>query len=149
THLSLSYDPESASDNFVLDSAGPEQLDLSDLSVSSVTRNDDGDDDPTNDRASVLVAEGDILDLPRRLEGTLSLPAPDDADAPVLVDLTATPAIGTIQAEVRNFIAPDPIPDVPAQRDGLPEPDDLASFIQRGDAFKAGLRVTEIERVGF
>jgi len=143
THLSLEYDPEAESDNFVLDSAGPEQLDLQDLSVSSVQRDDD-----TN-RAQVLIAEGKILDLPRRVEGTLSLPAPEAADGPVAVDLVATPPLGTIEAEVRNFVAPDPIGDMPAQRQGLPAPDDYASFIQRGDAFKAKVKITSVKRVGF
>ena len=160
--LSLEYDADAPSDNFVLDSTGEKQLNLTGLKVSSVTRDEPTAADPpgTAARAQVLVATGEVLGLPRRVEGTLKTPAPDRPDDPVLVDLVGTPSlVGEINATVRNFVAPDPIPAMPAQRQGLTDPKavvadgkpvgDWASFIQRGDAFKADLHVSSIKRVGF
>lgn len=160
--FTLEYDAAAASDNFVLDSTGEKQLSLTDLKVASVTRDEPTADDPpgTAARAQVLVATGEVLGLPRRVEGTLRTPSPDRPDDPVLIDLTGTPLlVDQINAQVRNFIAPDPIPDMPAQRQGLTDPKaiggdgqpvgDWASFVQRGDAFKADVHVSSIKRVGF
>lgn len=152
--LTLDYDPAAASDNFVLDSSGEKQLDLTELEVSSVACDDD------TGRARVLIATGEILDLPQRVEGTLRTPAPDKPDDPILVDLTATPPLGAINAYVRNFIAPDPVPGLPAQRDGLFQPPDAqlldhtdnfdwVRFGQQGDAFDGEVHISQVKRVGF
>lgn len=160
--LTLEYDADAPSDNFVLDSTGEKQLNLTGLKVASVTRDEPTAADPpgTAARAQVLVATGEVLGLPRRVEGTLKTPAPDRPNDPVLIDLEGTPSlVDQINATVRNFIAPDPIPAMPAQRQGLTDPKaigvdgkpvgDWASFIQRGDAFKADVHVSSIKRVGF
>lgn len=143
TRVSMDYDPTSSQDNFVVDTAGDKQLNLKGLSVSSVSRDD------STGLAKVLLAEGQVLGIPKKLAGTLKTPAPDRPDDPVLVDLTATPALGSIDATVRNFIAPNPIPGMAAQRNGLPAPTDTASFIQRGDAFQGELHISGVKRVGF
>ena len=160
--MTLAYDADAATDNFVLDGTGEKQLSFTDLKVAAVTRDEPTADDPpgTAARAQVLVATGEILGLPKRVEGTLKTPAPGRPDDPVLIDLTGTPLlVDQINASVRNFIAPDPIPDMPAQRQGLADPKaiggdgkpagDWASFIQRGDAFKADVHVSSIKRVSF
>ncbi|MGH9282309.1 MAG: hypothetical protein ACRD0S_05175, partial [Acidimicrobiales bacterium] len=154
--LTLDYDAEATTDNFVLDSTGEKQLDLTGLKASSVRR------DTGTGRAQVLIAEGEVLDLPRKVEGTLVTPAPDQEDDPILVDLTATPELGAINATVRNLIAPDPTIDIdmPPQRAGLPQPPaaqlldptddfDWASFVQRGDAFRGEVHISKVKRVGF
>lgn len=145
TKVFLDYDPEVSSDNFVLDTEGAEQMDITDVVVSSVTR----DESVVPARGKVLIAEGQILDIPKRVAGTLLTPAPDKPNDPILVDMEATPPLGSIDVAVRNFIAPDPIPDMAPQRAGLPAPDDWVSFIQRGDAFKGEVHISSVKRVGF
>ncbi|HET7488736.1 MAG TPA: hypothetical protein VFJ85_12465 [Acidimicrobiales bacterium] len=154
--LTLDYDQAAPTDNFVLDSTGEKRLNLTGLRLSSVTRSETPNQPA---RASVLVATGQVLGLPYRVEGTLHTPAPGKPDDPVLIDLKGTPSlVDQIDANVRNFIAPDPIPSMPAQRQGLADPKalvggkpvgDWASFIQRGDAFEGDLHVSSINRVGF
>lgn len=158
TRATLEYDPSKAGRNLVFDSSGTELIDLTGLRLSSVER------DPDTGKAKVLVAEGEVLDLPRKVEGTLRLPRPDPVgkDDPVAVDLTATPPLGAVNATVRNYIAPDPFAGaaVPAQRAGLPpmcgpvgppgcEPYDTVTFRQRGEAFKAEAHVTSVKRAGY
>jgi hypothetical protein len=102
----------------------------------------------------VLVAEGQILNLPNVVTGTLDLPKDDDdpdtpEDAPT-VKITASPPIGQVDATVRNFITPDPFIDpVPARSTGFAAPDQEITFRQLGASFKAEAHIKDVAGVGY
>ena len=137
THVDLFYDPTIKSDNLLVDTSGTELMDFTGLEFSSVSRADDGS-------ADVLIATGQVLDLPQHVDGSLDMPATKD-DAPS-VEVNADPPLGTVDLLVRNFIAPDPVPfGAPAQRAGLEDPSQEVTYFQRGDSFKAEAHIGDVK----
>jgi hypothetical protein len=130
-----------------------EKLNLRNLDISAVK-----DDDPTQ-APLILVAEGSILGLPERIDGTIHMPIsqeeqdalPEDDplkyDKPAF-DIVASPPLDTVDLQVRNFVAPDPLPPVAAARNGV-VPDQTITFLQRGDDFKADVLIHDVAGGGF
>ena len=138
-------DPPELVQNLRIQADNPpgEKLDLRNLDISVVK-----DDDPTKEPL-VLVAEGDILGLPERIDGTIHMPDEDPAafDKPAF-DIVASPPLDTVDVQVRNFVAPDPLPPVAAPRNGA-SVDQSITFQQRGDAFKADVLIHDVAGGGF
>ena len=100
----------------------------------------------------VLVADADINDLPSLVTGTLDLPTTekDEEEAPT-IDITATPAIGGVDATVQNFIAPNPfVKPIPTRIvSGFGAPTQTATFRQRGESFLATAHIEDVRGFGY
>lgn len=147
--VNLFLDPEETDptkQNLVFTSTGDEQMDITDLALSSVKPDPD-----QADGVDVIVAEGQLLDLPQKVTGNLHLPSgPDDAPS---VDIDAGPGsslLGSADFMFQNFIAPDPLPTAaPAQRAGLAAPDQYFNVWQRGDALRGVAHIEDVDGVTF
>jgi hypothetical protein len=163
SHALVTYDPTQSSNNFDITTSGDKQMSLVGdqpcpwgsatpvgttiaagspqcFEVSSVSL------DPTTGSPKVLIADGNIADIPKSVVGTLYFPSGGSPD----VDLTATPALGHVDAVVRNFIAPNPIlQSVPDRSTGFGAPTQEVSFFQRGSAFEAEAHIGDVSGFGY
>ncbi|MEX0875645.1 MAG: hypothetical protein WD646_00860 [Actinomycetota bacterium] len=149
TNVEVFYDPTIKTDNLLVETEGDETMDFTDLEFSSVSRSDnETPEDPDDDKADILIATGQVLGLPKHVDGSLDMPA-DDEDAPS-VEVNADPPLKTVDLIVRNFIAPDPVVlGMPEQRDGLEDPAHEVSYFQRGDSFKAEAHIGDVKGFGY
>ncbi len=163
SHALVTYDPTQPTNNFDVTTSGDKQMSLIGtqpcewgsstptgtvipagspqcFEVSSVSR------DATTNQAKVLIADGNIANIPESLKGTLFFPDGGSPD----VDITATPALGHVDAVVRNFIAPNPIlQSVPDRTTGFGAPTQEVSFFQRGSAFEGEAHIGDVSGFGF
>src|SRR5207248_2344182 len=97
----------------------------------------------------ILVARANLNDLPSSVTGTLDLPK-EDGEAPT-VDLTADPPIGSVDATVVNFIAPDPfVKPIPNRTvSGFGTPTQTITFRQLGTSFKAEAHIQHVRGAGY
>jgi hypothetical protein len=115
TKVDLRYDPRiHDGTNLTMNTVATKKLNLADLRLSLVRRAVDENGDPLP-KPNVLVAEADILGLPRNIEGTIDLPGTVAVSAVPATDPTAK--IDSIDATVRNFIVPDPMPSTEPARE--------------------------------
>ena len=147
--VNLYLNPEEtdpAKQNLVFTSTGDEQMDFTELAFSSVKP-----DSSQADGVDVIVVEGQLLDLPQKVTGSLHLPSgPDDAPS---VDIDAGPGsslLGSADITFQNFIAPDPLPtSAPNQRAGLAAPNQYFNVWQRGDALRGVAHIEDVDGVTF
>lgn len=115
TKVDLRYDPRiHDGTNLTMTTVAAKKLNLADLRLSLVRRAVDENGDPLP-KPNVIVAEADILGLPRNIEGTIDLPGTVAVSAVPATDPTAK--IDSIDATVRNFIVPDPMPSTEPARE--------------------------------
>ncbi len=159
------YDPSLRANNLIVDTdsqinlVGIPQLDPSlperKFTVSMVEGKRKSDDNASPDYNTVipdvLVAEAKITGLPKKVTGTIDLPG--------ALEITADPPLGAVDATVRNFIVPDPMPTAEPVRNigpGLtvgPNDPDLQKvvFFGRQDTdtdrllFKATAHITDVK----
>ncbi|HEY1827264.1 MAG TPA: hypothetical protein VGF87_04550, partial [Acidimicrobiales bacterium] len=154
----VNYDPTKASNNFSVTTSGDKQMSLvGDAPCPWGSATPTGTTIPagspqcfefsslslntTNNTPQYLIADGNIANIPRSVTGTLFFPQGGSPD----VALTATPALGHVDAVVRNFLAPNPIlQSVPARSTGFGDPTQEVSFFQRGAAFEAEAHVGNV-----
>ncbi|CAN5741953.1 hypothetical protein BH20ACT2_BH20ACT2_10730 [soil metagenome] len=132
--VDVTFDPAIRTDNLAVKAEGGAlPVDLLDLELSSV------------EPGEVLVVEGSLRGLPAVVAGTIDL-----ADPPAF-NVTATPALGALDATFRNFIAPDPTPGAAPERSvpGFGTPTQELVVFQRGDALRAEAHITDVSSVGF
>jgi hypothetical protein len=165
SHALVTYDPTQPTNNLDITTSGDKQMSLGGTApcawgsatptgttiaagspqcfeVSSVSR----DDTAKPAQPKVLIADGNIADVPRSVTGTLFFPDGGSPD----VDVTATPALGHVDAVVRNFIAPNPIlQSVPDRSTGFGAPTQEVSFFQRGSAFEGEAHIGDVSGFGF
>ncbi|MGH2726751.1 MAG: hypothetical protein ACRDKS_07215, partial [Actinomycetota bacterium] len=107
TKVDFRYDPTLADQQLKLDTEGDEKVNLKDLRFSLVKRAKDADGNFVA-VPDVIVADGQVIGLPRDVVGTFKLPASIQVRADPPGDPEAM--IDQIDATVRNFIVPDPMP---------------------------------------
>lgn len=152
----MQFAPDERFDNLSVTTQGAGKMDFDDLSLSYVrpVLDDEGDVEVDNGvpQADVLIVDGAILGIDKAItvDGSLALPK-GEGQAP-FIDLTADISIDSIDAEIRNFVAPDPIGAVPPKRSSSVVPgavDQVATFQQRGKFFKATAHIEDVRGVGF
>lgn len=94
-----------------------------------------------------VVVTGSLLGLPATVTGTIHLPvAGVDGDEPGF-SFSATPAVGRVTIDARNYVGEAPLPAGPPARAGVQHPDVLV--LQRGDFFRASTDVADVSGVGY
>lgn len=142
TEVDVFFDPNQSQDNLKVVTSATEKMNFRDLAFSTVK--------PSTDRpgkSDAIIATGNVLGLPRSIVGTVDLPTGND-DAPS-VDVTANPPLDHVDVQVRNYVAPDPLPDTVPTRAGVPSATQLFAVYQRDDLFKAFADVNDFKGGGF
>ncbi|MGH9136742.1 MAG: hypothetical protein ACRD0G_06800, partial [Acidimicrobiales bacterium] len=140
-------DRDAPEHNLEVVTTGEQTMDLFDVLFTSVRGTGGGD-------ADVLRIEApEITGVPRSVTGTVDLPGTLVLEVP-----EPEPALGHVDVVVENFIGADPLAaiEVPAQRSTfddpgtpLPEPTQFATFLQRGDRFRATADINDVRGVGY